>query len=43
MVDQTVTRGFARPSARDLFEVQPDVPATLARLEALAGAGVEAK
>jgi uncharacterized protein (TIGR00730 family) len=43
MVDQTVTRGFARPSARDLFEVQPDVPATLARLEALAGAGDEAK
>jgi len=34
MVNETVTRGFARPSALDLFEVQPDVPATLARLEA---------
>jgi hypothetical protein len=35
MVEQTVERGFARPSARALFEVQPDVAATLARLEAL--------
>jgi uncharacterized protein (TIGR00730 family) len=34
MVNETVTRGFARDSALDLFEVQPDVPATLARLEA---------
>ncbi len=32
MVDETVARGFARDSARELFEVQPDVPATLARL-----------
>jgi uncharacterized protein (TIGR00730 family) len=39
MVEQTVERGFARPSARDLFEVQPDVHATLERLEALAGTG----
>jgi predicted Rossmann-fold nucleotide-binding protein len=37
MVDQTVARGFARESAKDLFEVQPDVAATLARLEALRG------
>jgi uncharacterized protein (TIGR00730 family) len=38
MVHETVTRGFARDSARDLFEVQPDVPATIARLEALRSA-----
>lgn len=37
MVEQTVERGFARPSARELFEVLPDVKTTLARLEALAG------
>jgi uncharacterized protein (TIGR00730 family) len=37
MVDQTVARGFARESAKELFEVQPDVAATLARLEALRG------
>jgi uncharacterized protein (TIGR00730 family) len=32
MVEDAITRGFARPSARDLFEVTADVPATLARL-----------
>jgi uncharacterized protein (TIGR00730 family) len=37
MVEQTVARGFARPTALALYEVQPDVKATLARLEALAG------
>jgi uncharacterized protein (TIGR00730 family) len=35
MVQDTVARGFARESAKALFEVQPDVPATLARLQAL--------
>ncbi len=38
MVRETVQRGFARESALDLFEVQPDVPATLARLESLMAA-----
>jgi uncharacterized protein (TIGR00730 family) len=33
MVEDTIIRGFARPSARDLFEVLPDVAAVLARLE----------
>lgn len=35
MVDETIKRGFARPEVRDLFEVQSDVPAVLARLEEL--------
>lgn len=35
MVDETIRRGFAKPDARNLFEVQPDVPAVLARLEEL--------
>jgi uncharacterized protein (TIGR00730 family) len=35
MVEQTITRGFARPTARDLFETQPTVAATLARLSQL--------
>jgi len=33
LVHETVTRGFARDSALELFEVQPTVAATLARLE----------
>lgn len=37
MVEETIKRGFARPEARNLFEMQPDVPAVLARLEALRG------
>lgn len=35
LVEETITRGFAQPTIRDLFEVQPDVPSLLARLEAL--------
>jgi hypothetical protein len=35
MVNETVTRGFARESAKALFEVQPGVAETLARLQAL--------
>ncbi len=38
MIDATITRGFARDSARDLFEVQPDVAAVLARLEQIRAA-----
>ncbi len=38
MIEQTIERGFARDSVRDLFELVPDVPAALARLEALHGA-----
>jgi uncharacterized protein (TIGR00730 family) len=37
LVEQTITRGFARDTARGLFEVLPDVPATLARLEEARG------
>ncbi len=37
MLEETIKRGFARPEIRTLFEVQPDVPAVLARLEALRG------
>ena len=37
MIEHTVGRGFARESALELFEVQPDVPATLARLNTLRG------
>ncbi len=33
MVDAVIERGFARPSARKLFEVQDSVDSTLARLE----------
>jgi uncharacterized protein (TIGR00730 family) len=39
MVEQTVARGFAAASARGLFEVVADVPAALARLQALAAGG----
>lgn len=35
LVEETIKRGFAKPVIRTLFEVQPDVPATLTRLEAL--------
>ena len=35
MVEETILRGFAKESARGLFEVVEDVPQTLARLEAL--------
>ncbi len=35
MVEQVIERGFARPSAGALIEVQPDVAGVLARLEAL--------
>ncbi|MBU6448868.1 MAG: TIGR00730 family Rossman fold protein [Rhodospirillales bacterium] len=38
MLDETIKRGFARPEIRNLFEVQPDVPAVLARLEELRSA-----
>jgi uncharacterized protein (TIGR00730 family) len=37
MVDETVARGFARESAKALFEVQPGVAETLARLQELRG------
>jgi uncharacterized protein (TIGR00730 family) len=33
MVEQAISRGFARNSVRDLFEVQPDVETALARVE----------
>ena len=35
LLEETIKRGFARPEIRNLFEVQPDVPAVLARLEEL--------
>ena len=35
MVEEVIGRGFARDSARELFEVQPDVVAVLERLEGL--------
>lgn len=38
LVEQTITRGFARDNVRDLFELVPDVAAALARLEALRSA-----
>ena len=34
-VEDTIKRGFAKPNIRDLFEVLPDVPATIARLKSL--------
>jgi uncharacterized protein (TIGR00730 family) len=37
MVEETVARGFARESARGLFEVVADVPGVLARLERIKG------
>jgi uncharacterized protein (TIGR00730 family) len=37
MVEETILRGFAKDSARGLFEVVADVPATLARLGELRG------
>jgi len=39
LVDQTVARGFARDSAKQLFEVSPSVADTLARLQAMQGSG----
>lgn len=33
IVEDAITRGFAKPGIRDLFEIQPDVPATLTRLK----------
>jgi uncharacterized protein (TIGR00730 family) len=38
MVEQAITRGFARNTVRGLFEVQPSVEATLARLKELRAA-----
>jgi uncharacterized protein (TIGR00730 family) len=38
MVNETVARGFARESAKALFEVQPGVAETLARVEVLQAA-----
>jgi len=38
MIEQTIARGFARASVRDLFEVVADVPALLRRLEELRAA-----
>jgi uncharacterized protein (TIGR00730 family) len=35
-----ISQGFADPATSDLYEVLPDVPAVLARLEALARPGV---
>jgi hypothetical protein len=37
MVDAAIERGFARDTVRGLYEVQPTVEATLARLEQLRG------
>jgi hypothetical protein len=37
MVEDTVARGFARESAKALYEVQPGVSETLARLQILRG------
>jgi len=37
LVEATITNGFARPSVRELFEVQETVEATLARLVELRG------
>jgi uncharacterized protein (TIGR00730 family) len=37
LVEQIITRGFAREAARELFELVPDVAAAIARLEALRG------
>jgi len=35
LVEQTITRGFARDAVRDLFEVVPDVATAMVRLNAL--------
>jgi uncharacterized protein (TIGR00730 family) len=35
MVEQTIARGFARDTVRELFEVQPSVAGALARLQEL--------
>jgi hypothetical protein len=35
--DSAIAQGFAEPSARELFEVVPDVPALLARLQETPG------
>ena len=35
MLDETIARGFADPNAASLYEVLPDVPALLARLQTL--------
>ena len=37
--ETSIEDGFATPSARDLYEVHPDVPAILARLATLSPAG----
>lgn len=37
MIEETIRRGFARPEVPSLFELQPDIPAVLARLEELRG------
>lgn len=34
IVEEAIKRGFAKPGIRELFEVHPDVPAVLNRLEA---------
>lgn len=41
LVDQTVTRGFARETAKILFEVSPGVTDTLARLQELRNLSAE--
>lgn len=33
LIDNAIQRGFARPETNTLFEIQPDIPHTLARLE----------
>lgn len=38
IVDETIKRGFAKPSIKTLFEVVPDVAAALSRLEDLKNA-----
>lgn len=35
LIEETIKRGFAKPEIRDLFEVQPNIPGTLARLDEL--------
>lgn len=35
VIEETIARGFAKPAIRDLFEVQPDIPSTVARLAML--------
>lgn len=35
LVEETISRGFAKPEIRTLFEIQPDLSSLLARLEEL--------